>query len=141
MSADGEGRGDLFENSQPKAFDFSYSCTVRPVPSMGYETYMTRWKKPGRVLEILLPETGHPDNLESCELQVVLKEGKAYYKPRGMLSEESADAYKQWMVKNNYDPEHGKDMPTQAETPFVDPPPPPTGPSVAPPNANPPAKQ
>jgi hypothetical protein len=139
-TADGDGRGNLFENSQPKAFDFSFTCTVRPVSSMGYETYMARWKKPGHVLEVLLPETGHPDNLEGCELQVILKEGKAYYRPHGMLSEESADEYKQWMIKNDYDPEHGKNTPTQPEVPSAAPPPP-SGPSVAPPSGTPTARQ
>jgi hypothetical protein len=44
---DGEGRANLFENGEPRGFDFSYRCADRLRVSPGYETYLARWKKPG----------------------------------------------------------------------------------------------
>lgn len=108
---DGEGRANLYQNGVPVAFDYSYRCEDRLVNSVGYETYMARWKKPGRALEILLPVTGHPAAVESCQLQVDMKEGLAYFKHNGAVNEEPAEAFRQWMVKRDYDPEHGKDFP------------------------------
>jgi hypothetical protein len=43
---DGEGRANLFENSEPRGFDFSYRCGERLRYSSGYETFLARWKKP-----------------------------------------------------------------------------------------------
>ena len=42
---DGEGRANLYENSQPRGFDFKYVCDERLMNSMGYETFPARWKK------------------------------------------------------------------------------------------------
>jgi hypothetical protein len=108
---DGEGRADLFENSQPRGFDFSYSCNERLMASPGFETYPARWKKRGQTLEILQPVMGKPDAFESCELKVSLKEDTAYYRHNGGLEEEPASAFKDWMEKHQYDPEHGKNTP------------------------------
>jgi hypothetical protein len=55
---DGEGRANLYENGQPRGFDFGYQCGERLRNSVGFETYMARWKKPGRELQILLPVLG-----------------------------------------------------------------------------------
>jgi hypothetical protein len=110
---DGEGRANLYENSEPRGFDFSYRCGERLRASPGYETYMERWKKPGRTLEILLPEFGKPGAFDSCEMQVDMKD-TAYFKHGGLLDEEPAAVFKQWMEKHQYDPEHGKNMPVAA---------------------------
>lgn len=114
---DGEGRADLFENGQPEAVDYSYRCEQRLVNSMGFETYMARWKKAGRELEVLLPETGHPGRLASCKLQVTIKEGMAYFRHNGVIAEGPASQLKQWMVKHDYDPEHGKNVPANVSQP------------------------
>jgi hypothetical protein len=47
-AVDGEGRANLYENGQPN--DFSYQCGARLMVSPGFETYLARWKKPGREL-------------------------------------------------------------------------------------------
>ena len=47
---DGEGRANLFENGQPRGFDYGFRCDDRIRLSPGYETYLARWKKPGGVL-------------------------------------------------------------------------------------------
>jgi len=73
--------------------------------SVGYETYMARWKKPGQTLELLLPAMG-----DVCELRVDLKED-AYYRHDKHVREEPAAKFKAWMVAHQYDPEHGKNVP------------------------------
>ena len=107
---DGEGRANLYENGEPRGFDFSYRCGERLRASAGYETYLARWKKPGRTLEILQPQFGKPGAFDSCDLDVLMKDS-AYIRHNGLLDEESADRYKKWMVRHQYDPEHGKDIP------------------------------
>jgi hypothetical protein len=110
-AVDGEGRGNLYENGEPAGFDFGYRCGDRLVNSMGFETYYARWKKPGKELEILLPVMGKPGAAESCELDVILK-NTAYYRHNGLLNEEPAAAFKEWMARHQYDPEHGLNEPT-----------------------------
>lgn len=107
---DGEGRANLYENSQPRGFDFSYRCQERLRSSAGYETYPARWKKPNQSLEILLPQFGKPGAYEACEMKVNMKD-TAYYRHNGGLDEEPAPQFKAWMDKHGYDPEHGKDEP------------------------------
>ncbi len=103
-SSDGEGRANLFEGGQPRGFDFAYRCGDRLRNSIGYETYMARWKKPGRALEILMPELGgKPGSMESCELQVTMKDG-AYHMHNGTIGEEPQEKFKNWMTKHQYDP-------------------------------------
>lgn len=112
---DGEGRGNLFENGQPRGFDFGYRCGERLRNSVGFETYMARWKKPGRQLEILFPVLGgKPGQMDSCDLDVTLKES-AYFVRNGALSEEPQDKFKAWMEKHKYDPEHGLNEPVALE--------------------------
>jgi hypothetical protein len=107
---DGEGRANLYEKGEPRGFDFSYRCAERLRVSPGFETYMARWKKPGQTLEILLPVFGKPSAAESCELKVLMKD-TTYIRRNGLLNEEPAAVFKDWMVKHNYDPEHGLNEP------------------------------
>lgn len=111
--ADGDGRANLFENGQPTGFDFNYECAQRLHANPGYETYMARWKKPGAELELLLPVYGKPDAMDVCSLKVVMKMGTAYFKHNGAVGEEPTEVFRNWMVKHQYDPEHGLDMPVQ----------------------------
>jgi hypothetical protein len=108
---DGEGRATLYENGEPKGFDFGYRCEDRLRSSPGYETYYARWKKPGRTLEILLPVFGKPNADESCELKVVMKDGFAYRRRNGSVIEVPSAEWKDWMQRHQYDPEHGKNVP------------------------------
>ena len=109
---DGEGRANLYENGLPKGFDFSYQCGARILVSPGFETYLARWKKPGRELAILLPTLGgKPGEMNECNLEVTLKEDSAYFKHNGLMDEEPAEKFKDWMVRHQYDPEHGLDQP------------------------------
>ncbi len=106
---DGEGRANLFENGEPRGFDFRYYCGNRLMNSMGYETYPARWKKPGKEMQILLPADGG-----ACDLKVEVKPNVVYRRHNGNLEEEPAARYKEWMVKHQYDPEHGMDLPVAA---------------------------
>jgi hypothetical protein len=105
---EGEGRANLYENSEPRAFDFSYRCAARLLDSIGYETYLARWNTPGRELEIMQPATD-----KTCVLLAALKENIAYKGDNDHIEEESSAAYKQWMDANQYDPEHGKNFPAK----------------------------
>jgi hypothetical protein len=112
-SVDGEGRANLYENGEPRGFDYSYRCGERIRNSPGYETYLARWKKHDQTLEILLPKMGKPGAMEACELKVEMKDF-AYYRHDGNVDTEPTTAFKQWMEKHQYDPEHGKNEPTGA---------------------------
>jgi hypothetical protein len=125
---DGEGRADLFENSNPRGFDYAFRCDERVEPSPRYETYPARWKKQDRELEFLQPVMGKPGSWRTCDLKVNMKE-TVYIRRNGLVDEESTATYKQWMEKRQYDPEHGKSepvasAPAQAPGPSTAPPPP-----------------
>ncbi len=107
---DGEGRANLYENGEPKAMDFRYHCDNRLMNSAGYETYVAKWKKSGVELQILLPAGGG-----KCDLRVDVKPNVVYVRHNGSLNEEPAVKFKQWMMKHEYDPEHGKDLPVFPE--------------------------
>lgn len=107
---EGEGRANLFENSAPHAFDFAFRCGDRIMTSSGYETYPAKWKKQGQSLEVLYPVLGKPGAMHSCELKVDLKDF-AYFRRNGNTYTEPIAAYKQWMDKHQYDPEHGQNEP------------------------------
>jgi hypothetical protein len=112
QSTDGHGRANLYENSQPYGFDFTYQCGVELMASAGGETYVARWKKPGRELEIAFPVIGgKPGDVNLCNMKVTLKPDTAYFRRNGLLGEEPASVFKKWMIDHQYDPEHGKDMP------------------------------
>jgi hypothetical protein len=110
--AKGEGRANLFENGQPRGVDFHFDCSNKLPTSSGFETFPARWKKPSRELEILVPEFGKQDTYNTCKLEVLLKDF-AYVMRNGALTTEPIDDYKQWMIKHDYDPEHGKNTPTR----------------------------
>ena len=104
---DGEGRANLFENGEPRGFDFRYECGKRLMNSAGNETFRARWKKPGTELEMLLPA-----GAGTCTLKVEMKDGMAFARRKdGALIEEPAAKFKEWMIKYQYDPEHGKEVP------------------------------
>ena len=104
---DGEGRANLFENGEPRGFDFRYNCSHRMMNSAGDETFRARWKKPGTELEMLLPAQAG-----TCTLKVEMKDGIAFRRRNdGTMIEVPAAQFKEWMVKHQYDPEHGKEVP------------------------------
>jgi len=111
---DGKGRANLYENGEPRGFDYSYRCSDRLRNSPGFETYLARWKKRDQTLEILLPKLGKPGATESCDLHVEMKD-IAYYRHGNLLGTEPPAAFKQWMEQHQYDPEHGKNEPARVD--------------------------
>jgi hypothetical protein len=49
--------------------------------------------------------------MNECDLAVTLKEDTAYVKHNGLMDEEPAAKFKDWMVRHQYDPEHGLNQP------------------------------
>ena len=107
--AKGEGYANLFEGGEPKGLDFQFACENKLQVSVGYETFPARWKKPGQELVILQPQFGK-STFDTCHLMVIVKDF-AYMSHDGKLSTEATSAFKAWMARHDYDPEHGKNIP------------------------------
>jgi len=112
---DGMGGANLFENSQPRGFLFTYSCVVPLHASSGFETFPARWKKKEKVLEILFPITGRPWDSDTCQLNAEMRPNLAYFWKEDKVQEEAADVLKAWMVKHQFDPEKGQDEPLDVD--------------------------
>jgi len=108
----GEGRGNIFDGSDVHGVDFNFSCDEKLKASFEYESYPARWKKPGRVLTVLLPEFGKSNTYFTCNLNTDVKDF-VYTRHNGKMSSESPDKYKVWMAKHDYDPVHGKNTPAR----------------------------
>jgi len=108
--AKGEGRANLFEGDDVHGIDFNYACSEKLKASFGYETYLAKWKKPGKELTLLLPVMGKANTYNTCDLNVALRDA-VYVRHSGRMSEEPAEKFKTWMVKHDYDPVHGKNTP------------------------------
>jgi hypothetical protein len=129
----GEGRANLFENNQVHGLDFNFDCAQKLKSSFGYETYPARWKKPGKELVVLLPVFGKTGSYFTCDLNTDMKDF-TYFRHNGNLESEPMEQFQAWMVRHDYDPIHGKDVPlktqpgdgTQAPPPPPDAPPPPS---------------
>lgn len=118
----GDGRANLFENGEARGVDFNYSCSDKLRASFGYETYRAKWKKPGRELIVLMPVFGRSNAYWTCNLQTDVK-SFAYATHNGRMNSEPVEAFKTWMVNHDYDPEHGKDVPTKQEPSAAEAPP------------------
>ena len=115
-AAKGEGRANLFENSEARGMDFQFDCAERLQTSSGFETFPAKWKKPNQELEVLMPEFGKADKYDKCRFKVQMKDF-AYVQHNGLLGTEPVDRFKDWMTKHDYDPEHGKNTPTLSPPP------------------------
>lgn len=110
----GEGRANLFANDEVHGLDFTFDCSQKLKASFGYETYPAKWKKPNQELVVLLPVFGKTNSYFTCSLKADMKD-YAYYSHDGKLGSEPPAEFKAWMVKHDYDPEHGKNIPVKAE--------------------------
>jgi hypothetical protein len=126
--AKGEGRADLYSGGEAHGVDFTYDCSEKVKASFGYETYPAKWKKPNQELVVLLPVFGKAGAYYTCNFKTDVKDF-AYATQNGKLREEPVAAFKTWMTKHEYDPEHGKNVPVKPE--------PPAGATTAPPAAEP----
>ena len=111
----GEGRANLFENSDVQGIDFSFDCSEKLTSSFGYETYPAKWKKQNQELTVLLPEFGRANHYFTCNLKTQMKDYVYARTHNGGLVSEPATAYKAWMVQHDYNPEKGKNMPIRPE--------------------------
>lgn len=108
--ARGDGRANLFANGEVHGLEFSYDCGRQFRPSLGFETYPAKWKKPNQELVVLFPVFGKANAYFTCNLKTNVKED-VYFLRDGRLDSEPAERYKEWMIKHDYDPEHGKNEP------------------------------
>jgi hypothetical protein len=115
----GEGRGDLFESDDVHGVDFNFACDEKFKASFGYETYPARWKKPGKVLTVLLPIFGKSNTYFTCNFNTDVKDF-VYTRHNGGMSSEPEAKYKLWMAKYAYDPVHGKEMPVNLSSADAD---------------------
>lgn len=115
----GEGRANLFENGEARGVDFNFDCSDKLKASFGFETYPAKWKKPGQELTVLLPVFGKSNVYWTCNIKTDVK-NFAYASHNGRMNSEPVEAFKAWMVNHNYDPEHGKDVPTRSQPPAAD---------------------
>jgi hypothetical protein len=112
----GDGRANLFANSDVHAVDFSFDCSEKLKASFGFETYPAKWKKPDRELVVLLPVFGKANAYFTCNLKTEVKD-YAYTMHDGRMSSEPTADFKAWMTKHEYDPEHGKNSPIKIAPP------------------------
>jgi hypothetical protein len=110
----GEGRGDIFEGDDVHGVDFNFACDEKFKASFGYQTFPARWKKPGRVLTVLLPIFGKSNTYFTCNFNTDVKDF-VYNRHDGHMSSEPEARYKLWMAKHEYDPVHGKDAPIKVD--------------------------
>ena len=107
----GDGHADLFENGTAHAVDFTFECDEKLHDSLEFETYPAKWKKQGQQLTVLLPVYGKTGKFFTCNFNTDVKDF-AYFTHSGNMRTEPVEAFKAWMVKHNYDPEHGLNSPT-----------------------------
>lgn len=110
--AKGDGRANLFANGEVHGVDFSYDCSEKLRSSFGYDTYPAKWKKPGKQLVVLMPVFGKTGAYFTCDFNTDVKDF-AYLSHDGKMGSESPAEFKAWMVKHDYDPEHGKNVPVK----------------------------
>lgn len=107
LGANGRGSGNLFENGEPRGFDFSFDCADNFIAQRGGDTYPARWLKKDKQLEIVVGYYGDKDRVLHCTLKTEMQDF-AYHKHNGKLVTMSIAERKQWMKDHDYDPEHGK---------------------------------
>jgi hypothetical protein len=112
----GDGRANLFANGEVRAVDFSYDCSEKVRASFGYETYPAKWKKPNQELVVLMPVFGKTGQYFTCNFKSDVKDF-VYFTHDGRMDSEPPAQFKAWMVKHDYDPEHGKNVPVKAAAP------------------------
>lgn len=110
----GDGRANLFEGNDVHGVDFSFNCGQKVRASFGYETYPARWRKPGRELVVLFPVFGKAGAYWTCDLNTDVKDF-TYFRHNGQMGSEPESKFLDWMARHNYDPVHGKDVPTRPE--------------------------
>jgi hypothetical protein len=112
----GTGRANLFAKGEVHAVDFRFDCNQKIESSIGAETYPARWRNPGQKLTVRFPVFGVSGKFFTCDLDTDVKQDVAYTEHKGAITTEPSAAFKAWMQKHNYDPEHGKNTISSPET-------------------------
>jgi hypothetical protein len=89
----GDGRANLFANGEVHAVDFHFDCNEKIERSVGFETYMAKWRKPGKSLTVLFPRFGQTGKFFTCDLDTDVKPDVAYFTHAGSLSTEPVAAF------------------------------------------------
>lgn len=110
----GEGRANLFENGEARGIDYSFDCSEKLKASFGYETYPAKWKKQNQELTVLFPVFGRSNAYFTCNLKTQVKD-YAYVTHNGRMTSEPTAEFKAWMIKHDYDPQQGRNMPVRLE--------------------------
>jgi hypothetical protein len=110
----GEGRANLFANGEARGVDFNFDCSEKLKSSFSFETYPAKWKKQDRELVVLLPVFGRSNTYFTCNIKTDVKDF-AYASHDGRLSSEPVADFKAWMVRHDYDPEHGENTPIKLQ--------------------------
>lgn len=98
-SYSGEGRGDLVSPpSGTRAINFQYKDCYRVRAQPGFQSLPARWKKPGQMLEVLIPAdripvAGRPLPPAKCSFTVTQHDFVYLLLPPGRLIEVSQDVY------------------------------------------------
>jgi hypothetical protein len=73
----GTGRADLFAAGLPRGVNFIYdNCRGQVGVTMPHQPFLARWKKTGRILEILVPvatRPNRPQKWDKCQLNVAMQ--------------------------------------------------------------------
>jgi len=95
----GEGRGDLVSPpNRTQAISFQYKDCYRVRAQPGFQSLPARWKKPGQVLEVLIPSdsipvAGRPMPMAKCSFTVTQHDFVYLLLPPGRLIEVSQEVY------------------------------------------------
>lgn len=79
----GNGRGNVYDRSVGRGFEFTYDCSLRLSP--GRTSYHAKWLKPEQRLEVLIPKPGTSDQFRSCTVETALKDD-LFPMPQGRTS-------------------------------------------------------
>ena len=114
----GQGHANLFANGEVRAVEFSYTCDGQHLrPSSGFwDTYPAKWKKPNRVLVMLIPVFGKTGKYSTCELNTDVKDYAYNRLSQTRFEPVPPEQFKAWMVQHQYDPEHGKNVPVLSDS-------------------------
>jgi hypothetical protein len=94
----GLGRADIISSDIPQGLNFSYdNCLAKIDVTMPHQPLLARWKKPGQVVELLIPlpntRPGRPQEWDRCDMTVALQNYVYLLLHNGMLVRVTQDGF------------------------------------------------
>ncbi len=89
----GSGIANLMDGPDIHGFDFSYGCAINYMKSVGNQAYAAKWKKPGKIIEVVGSAVGNQDKTDTCDFKVTLHD-YVYDVQNGTLSMFTQEQYK-----------------------------------------------